>query len=149
MKYKKYSLYLLAAVIATSSCKKQLEQNSPGDITDASAFQTFDNVQMGTNGDFARCPRTPSARHETPAGPTQTLRQIAVDIEHTAAFRLARELHGPVSIMQGLTRAQAPRSVGALWTECAPARTVPQPSVACRCAIEERAALSVALRARG
>ena len=54
MKYKKYSLYLLAAALLAGGCKKELQQNDPDSITDANAFQTFDHVQLGVNGAFGR-----------------------------------------------------------------------------------------------
>jgi hypothetical protein len=54
MKYTKYSLYLLAATILFSDCKKQLDQSDPDSISEANAFQTFEHVQLGVNGAYGR-----------------------------------------------------------------------------------------------
>jgi len=54
MIYKKYSLYLLAVALIAGGCKKELQQDNPDRITEANAFQTFDHVQLGTNGAFGR-----------------------------------------------------------------------------------------------
>ena len=54
MRYKKYSLYLLAAALVVGGCKKQLDQNDPESISEANAFQTLEHVQLGVNGAFGR-----------------------------------------------------------------------------------------------
>jgi hypothetical protein len=54
MKQNKFSLYLIAGLLAFTSCKKQLDQQ-PGDlIAEENAFLTFDHVQQGTNGAYGR-----------------------------------------------------------------------------------------------
>jgi hypothetical protein len=52
MKNRKLILTLLAAAVALSSCKKQLDQQPTGTFSEENAFTSFDHVQMGTNGAY-------------------------------------------------------------------------------------------------
>lgn len=54
MKQIKYSLVFIAAVLALSSCKKELDQQPTDSINESNAFSTFDHVQQGTNGAYGR-----------------------------------------------------------------------------------------------
>ncbi len=49
---KKYSVIILAAVVALSSCKKELEQYNPQTISEDNAFKTLEHVQLGVNGAY-------------------------------------------------------------------------------------------------
>lgn len=51
---KKYSIAILAFALIITSCKKQLDQNSPDSVSEANAFQTLEHVQFGLNGAYAR-----------------------------------------------------------------------------------------------
>jgi starch-binding outer membrane protein, SusD/RagB family len=54
MKHKKYSLYLIAAVVLASSCKKQLDLQPSDTFSDANAFLTIADVQLGANEAYGR-----------------------------------------------------------------------------------------------
>lgn len=54
MKLKKYSIYLIAAVLGFSSCKKQLDLQPTDTFSDANAFLTIADVQLGLNEAYAR-----------------------------------------------------------------------------------------------
>lgn len=54
IKYKKYALFLAAAITLMSSCKKQLDQQPSDSFSDANAFLTLEDIQFGTNGAYAR-----------------------------------------------------------------------------------------------
>lgn len=54
MKMKKYSLYLIAAILGLSSCKKQLDQQPKDSFSDANAFLTIADVQLGLNEAYGR-----------------------------------------------------------------------------------------------
>ncbi len=54
MKQTKYIAYLLAAVMMTSSCKKDLDQQPTDTFSESNAFLTMDDIQLGANGAFGR-----------------------------------------------------------------------------------------------
>lgn len=54
MKYKKYSLGLLAITFLLGSCEKQLDLTNPQTYGEENAFQTMEHVQQGVNGAFGR-----------------------------------------------------------------------------------------------
>lgn len=54
MKYIKISIPLLAAVFILNSCEKQLNQNNPVTFSDANAYRTIEDIQLGVNGAFGR-----------------------------------------------------------------------------------------------
>src|SRR5438128_1770359 len=54
MKFKKIGFTILTAAVILSACKKQLDQFDPDSISEANAFQTFDQVQLGVNGAYGR-----------------------------------------------------------------------------------------------
>jgi starch-binding outer membrane protein, SusD/RagB family len=54
MKQKKYGLYIIAALVLLSSCKKQLDLQPSDTFSDANAFITLADVQLGTNEAYGR-----------------------------------------------------------------------------------------------
>lgn len=54
MKSIKNSIILLIAACFFSSCEKQLNQNNPVTFSDANAYRTIEDVQLGVNGAFGR-----------------------------------------------------------------------------------------------
>ncbi|HSN61129.1 MAG TPA: RagB/SusD family nutrient uptake outer membrane protein [Ferruginibacter sp.] len=51
---KKYFIYAAAVIMATSSCKKELDKQPTDTFSDANAFITLNDVQLGTNGAYGR-----------------------------------------------------------------------------------------------
>ncbi len=54
MKTIKYLFLSLISVAVLSSCDKELDQQDPGSFSDANAFLTISDVQLGTNGAYGR-----------------------------------------------------------------------------------------------
>ncbi|MEO8404619.1 MAG: RagB/SusD family nutrient uptake outer membrane protein [Chitinophagaceae bacterium] len=54
MKQKKYGLYLIAATLLLGSCKKQLDLQPTDSFSDANAFLTISDVQLGLNEAYGR-----------------------------------------------------------------------------------------------
>jgi len=54
MKYNKFLFLMAAAVIGISSCKKELDQQPTDVFSEANAFLTIDDVQLGANEAYGR-----------------------------------------------------------------------------------------------
>ena len=54
MKYNKFLLIIAAAAIGFSSCKKDLDQQPTDTFSEANAFLTLDDIQLGTNAIYGR-----------------------------------------------------------------------------------------------
>lgn len=54
MKLRNYSIYLIAACLLFSSCKKELDLSPTDSFNENNAFQTIDDVQKGTNAVYSR-----------------------------------------------------------------------------------------------
>jgi hypothetical protein len=54
MRILKYATFVLAAGLVLTSCKKQLELNPTDSFTDANAFRTLGDAQLGANEAYAR-----------------------------------------------------------------------------------------------
>ena len=49
MKFNKFLYLALAGTVLATGCSKELEQNDPGAVSEANAFQTIEHVQKGLN----------------------------------------------------------------------------------------------------
>jgi hypothetical protein len=54
MKYNKFLLIIAAAAVGFSSCKKDLNQQPTDTFSEANAFLTLNDVQLGTNAIYGR-----------------------------------------------------------------------------------------------